>query len=92
MLFRSLPSSVLPGVVDRPPIELPPLLSEDRVEVPVPRPQQPLQPPLEGEPLATLSRIDFGGTLLLKERVLQEAVKPYLNRWITSADIAQMKY
>ena len=88
----ALPSSVLPGVVDRPPIELPPLISEDRVEVPVPRPQ-PMQPPaVEGEPVATLSRIDFGGTLLLKERKLQETVKPYLNRPITSGDIAQMKY
>lgn len=88
----ALPSSVLPGVVDRPPIELPPLISEDRVEVPVPRPQ-PLQPPaVEGEPVATLTRIDFDGTLILKESVLQAVVLPYLNRPITSGDIAQMKY
>ena len=92
IVSAALPSSILPGVVDRPPIELPPVLSEDRVEVPVPRPQ-PLQPPAdEGEPVATLTRIDFDGTLILKESVLQAVVKPYLNRPITSGDIAQMKY
>jgi hemolysin activation/secretion protein len=92
VVSAALPSSVLPGVVDRPPIELPPIISEDRVEVPVPRPQ-PLQPPaVEGEPVATLTRIDFDGTLILKEKILQAAVMPYLNRPITSGDIAQMKY
>jgi len=92
IVSAALPSSVLPGVVDRPPIELPPILSEDRVEVPVPQPQ-PLQPPADaGGPVATLTRIDFDGTLILKESVLQAVVKPYLNRPISSGDIAQMKY
>jgi len=92
VVSAALPSSVLPGVVDRPPIELPPVLSEDRVEVPVSRPQ-PLAPPAEeGAPVATLTRIDFGGTLVLKESALQKVVMPYLNRPITGGDIAQMKY
>jgi len=82
---------VLPGVVDRPPVELPPLLTGDEVEVPIEAPQ-PVQPSAHGAPLATLKRIEFDGTLLLDEHDLQTVVEPYLNRPITGNDIAQMKY
>jgi hemolysin activation/secretion protein len=91
-LSAAPPAAILPGVVDRPPVELPPVLSEDRVEVPVAQPQ-PLQPAAaEGEPIATLTRITFDGTLLLKEQQLQAVAAPYLNRPITSSDIARLKY
>ena len=91
-LSAAPPAAILPGVVDRPPVELPPVLSDDRVEVPV-APPQPLQPPAAGdEPVATLTRVTFDGTLLLKEQQLQAVAAPYLNRPITSNDIAQLKY
>lgn len=91
-LFAAPPSlQILPGVVDRPPVELPPLLTGEEVKVPVEEPQ-PVQPAAGGQPVATLKRIEFGGTLLLKEAELQTAVAPYLNRPITGNDIAQMKY
>jgi hemolysin activation/secretion protein len=86
------PTATLPGVVDRPPVELPPVLTEERVEVPVAQPR-PVPPSAEGgEPVATLTRISFDGELLLKERELQAVVAPYLRRPITSNDIARMKY
>jgi hemolysin activation/secretion protein len=92
MLFAAPPAAILPGVVDRPPVELPPVLSEDRVEVPVaqPRPLPAAVP--DGEPVATLTRISFGGTLLLEESQLQAVTAPYLNRPISGADIARLKY
>ena len=82
---------VLPGVVDRPPVELPPMLTGEEVKVPVEEPQ-PVQPSAPGVPLATLRRIEFDGTLLLDEHDLQTVVAAYLNRPITGNDIAQMKY
>jgi hemolysin activation/secretion protein len=91
-LSAAPPAAILPGVVDRPPVELPPVLSEDRVEVPVAQPQ-PLQPAAAGgEPVATLTRVSFEGTLLLKEQQLQAVAAPFLNRPVTSSDIAQLKY
>jgi hemolysin activation/secretion protein len=92
VLFAAPPAATLPGVVDRPPVELPPVLSGERVEVPVARPQ-PMQPPsTAGAPVATLTRVTFDGTLLLKEQELQKVVAPYLDRPITGNDIAQLKY
>jgi hemolysin activation/secretion protein len=82
---------VLPGVVDRPPVELPPLLSGEEVGIPVEEPQL-VQPTAPATVVATLKRIEFGGTLLLGEKVLQDAAAPYLNRPVTGNDIAQMKY
>ncbi|NNJ93912.1 MAG: ShlB/FhaC/HecB family hemolysin secretion/activation protein [Halobacteria archaeon] len=82
---------VLPGVVDRPPVELPPMLTGEEVDVPVQEPQ-PVQPSGDGTVIATLSRIMFGGELLLDEVNLQNTVAPYLQRPITTNDIAQMKY
>ena len=92
-LLQAAPPSlqVLPGVVDRPPVELPPMLTGEEVDVPA-RPPEPV-PPAEGAvPVATLTRIDFDGELLLKERQLKDTVAPYLNRPITANDIARMKY
>jgi len=86
------PAAILPGVVDRPPVELPPVLSGERAAVPRPGPQA-LQPATaEGEPVATLTRIDFDGTLLLTERELQAIAAPYLNHPISAGDIARLKY
>ncbi|MDH5469061.1 MAG: hypothetical protein OEX75_00580 [Gammaproteobacteria bacterium] len=82
---------VMPGVVDRPPVELPPLLSGEEVEIPVEEPQ-PVQPMAPATVVATLKRIEFGGTLLLGEKDLQDVAAPYLNRPVTGNDIAQMKY
>jgi hemolysin activation/secretion protein len=91
-LIAAPPSlQILPGVVDRPPVELPPLFTGEEVEVPVEAPQ-PVQPAAPAAAVATLKRIDFDGTLLLKEKELQAAVATYLNRPITGNDIAQMKY
>ena len=92
VLPAAQPAAILPGVVDRPPIELPPVLSGERVEVPVVQPK-PLHPSAAGaEPVATLTRVTFDGTLLLEEYKLQAIAAPYLNRPITSNDIAQLKY
>jgi hemolysin activation/secretion protein len=91
-LYAAPPAAILPGVVDRPPVELPPVLSGERVEVPVAQPQ-PLPPaPTAAEPVATLTRISFGGTLLLEEPQLQAVAAPYLNRPISGSDIARLKY
>lgn len=92
VLFAAQPAAILPGVVDRPPIELPPVLSGERVEVPAVQPQ-PVQPSAAGaEPVATLTRVTFDGSLLLEEYKLQAIAAPYLNRPITSNDIARLKY
>ncbi len=92
MLFAAPPAAILPGVVDRPPVELPPVLSGDRVEVPV-APPAPLPPAAaDGEPVATLTRISFGGTLLLEDWQLQAVAAPYLNRPVSGGDIARLKY
>jgi hemolysin activation/secretion protein len=92
-LLHAAPPSlqVLPGVVDRPPVELPPLLTGEEVDVPVKEPQ-PVQPSADGTVIATLNRIMFGGELLLDEKDLQKTVASYLQRPITANDIAQMKY
>ncbi|MGD8618642.1 MAG: ShlB/FhaC/HecB family hemolysin secretion/activation protein [Gammaproteobacteria bacterium] len=91
-VYAAPPAAILPGVVDRPPVELPPVLSGERVEVPVAQPQ-PLPPaPTAAEPVATLTRISFGGTLLLEEQQLQAVAAPYLNRPISGSDIARLKY
>lgn len=92
VLFAAPPSlQILPGVVDRPPVELPPLLTGEEVDVPVEAPE-PVPPAADGAPVATLTRVDFDGALLLKERHLQAVVAPYLNRPITANDIARIKY
>jgi hemolysin activation/secretion protein len=92
VLLAAPPVTTLPGVVDRPPLELPPVLSGERVEIPVTRPQ-PLQVPTAGgATVATLSRVTFGGSLLLKREELQKVVAPFLHRPITINDIARMKY
>jgi len=92
LLFAAQPAATLPGVVDRPPVELPPVLSGERVEVPVARPQPLQSPTTAGAPVATLTRVIFDGTLLLKEQELQKVAAPFLNRPITGNDIAQLKY
>ena len=91
-IYAAPPSlQVSPGVVDRPPVELPPPLTGDEVDVPAREPQ-PVQPSADAPVLATLNAIEFDGTLLLEEKALQAVVAPYLDRPITSNDIAQMKY
>jgi hemolysin activation/secretion protein len=90
VLFAAPPAAILPGVVDRPPVELPPVLTGERVEIPVAKPLPP--PAREGEPVATLTRIRFGGNLLLKEWQLQAVAAPYLNRPVSGSDIARLKY
>jgi len=92
VLFAAPPAAILPGVVDRPPVELPPVLTGERVEVPVTPPQPLPAAPAEDKPLATLTRIDFGGTLLLQEWQLHAVAAPYLNRPISGSDIARLKY
>lgn len=82
---------VLPGVVDRPPVELPPLLTGEEAEIQIEEPQL-VQPTAPATVVATLERIEFGGTLLLGEKDLQDVAAPYLNRPVTGNDIAQMKY
>ena len=75
-LSAAPPAAILPGVVDRPPVELPAVLSEDRVEIPVAAPQ-PLQPAAaEAEPVATLTRVSFDGALLLKSRSCRRLPNP----------------
>jgi len=91
-LSAAPPAAILPGVVDRPPVELPPVLSGERVEVPVAPPQPLPAPATAAEPVATLTRISFSGTLLLEEQQLQAVAAPYLNRPISGGDIARLKY
>lgn len=81
----------LPGVVDRPPVEAP-------AEVTQPAKVEPKKGPelekTEGatEVVATLKSIKFSGTPILDEKVLQQIAAPYLNRLLTRADIARLKY
>lgn len=81
----------LPGVVDRPAIEAP-------GEVTQPAKIEPKQgPELEkieapAEVVATLKSVKFSGTPILDEKVLQQIAAPYLNRQLTRADIARLKY
>ena len=92
VLFAAPPSlQVLPGVVDRPPVELPPMLTGEEVDVPVEAPQ-PAAPAVDGAPVATLTHIQFDGDLLLDVTDLKKIAAGYLNRPITAGDIAQMKY
>jgi hemolysin activation/secretion protein len=86
------PAAILPGVIDRPPVELPPVLSGDRADVPVAEPQPLPSTAAAGEPVATLRDIDFQGTLLLRERELRAVAAPFLDRPVTAADIARLKY
>jgi hemolysin activation/secretion protein len=92
LLFAAPPAATLPGVVDRPPIELPPVLSGEEVEVPVAKPQPLPATAKGGATVATLSRVSFAGTLLLEEYELQAVAAPFLNRPLTGNDIAQLKY
>lgn len=82
---------ILPGVVDRPPVELPPLLTGEEVSVPVEEPE-PARPAAPAAVVATLKRVEFDGALLLDEFDLQAVVASYLNRPLTGNDIAQLKY
>lgn len=81
----------LPGVVDRPVIEAP-------GEVTQPAKIEPKKgPELEkaeasAEVVATLKSVKFSGTPILDEKVLQKIAAPYLNRQLTRADIARLKY
>ena len=82
---------VSPGVVDRPPVELPPKLSGDDVDV---APREPMQPPAadDRQVVATLTDITFTGDVLLKEADLDRVAAPFLGRAITARDIARLKY
>ena len=81
----------MPGVVDRPIIELPTTVSEPKEVEPAKEPElkRPEQP---DQPIATISKFSFRGDLVLGEKALQKVVTPYINRTLTVGDIAQLKY
>jgi hemolysin activation/secretion protein len=81
-----------PGVVDRPVVDrAEPLDAKKDVKVVDDIP--PFQPPEKAkEVVATLTKVEFGGSLILDEATLQAKVASYLNRPITREDIAHLKY
>jgi len=81
----------LPGVVDRPAIEPPADVTEPK-EVPPGKEPEREQPVRPGEAVAVLKKITFSGDVLVKEKLLQAAATPYLNRQLTRGDIAKLKY
>ncbi len=81
----------LPGVIDRPPVQVPPEVTrpekvEPKKEPEMERPEKP------GEVVATLKEVKFSGTPILSDKALQKIVAPYLNRPLTREDIARLKY
>ena len=82
----------LPGVIDRPPVELPPSLSEEKAEVPSTEAPRLAEPADSGEVVATISKVQFEGTLIFKEKQLQAVVSPYLNQPLTRGGLARLKY
>ncbi len=83
--------NIQPGVIDRPPVDVPrelerlptaPLRKEPVLE----RPAKP------DEIVATVSRVVFSGITVLDEESIQAAATPYLDRPLSRADIAQLKF
>ena len=87
----SLPAR-LPGVIDRPPAELPPSLEEKKTEVPTPGEPQITAPADSGEVVAMLNDVSFDGTLIFKPEQLRAVVSPFLGKPLTRGGLAQLKY
>ncbi|MEW5942908.1 MAG: ShlB/FhaC/HecB family hemolysin secretion/activation protein [Pseudomonadota bacterium] len=81
----------LPGVVDRPAVEAPGEVTQPQKLEPKKGPEME-KPEGAAEIVATLKSVKFSGTPILKEDVLQKVAAPYLNRPLTRADIARLKY
>jgi len=93
-LLAALPADAqqrLPGVVDRPAIEVPSEVTEpkDLPQAKEPVLEQPAQP---AQAVAQIKQVTFSGDLLVKEAQLQAVAAPYLNRPLTRGDIAKLKY
>ncbi len=82
----------LPGVVDRPPTELPPSLTGEEEAAPATEAPRLEKPADGGEVVATISKVLFDGTLIFKEEALQAVTAPFLNRPLTRQGLAQLKY
>lgn len=81
----------LPGVIDRPQIEVPAEVTEPVKVEPKKGPEME-QPQAPAELVATLKAIKFEGDVILDERLLQKTAEPYLNRPLTRQDVARLKY
>lgn len=82
----------LPGVIDRPP-ETPPALERGAItELPaMPRPI-PSAGDGTAETITTFSAVNFTGMSVVSAADLSRAASPYLNRPLTGADLAQLKF
>ena len=81
----------LPGVVDRPAVEVP---SEVKQPAKLEPKKEPEMERMEGaaEIVATLKSVKFSGTPILAEAVLQKIAASYLDRPLKREDIARLKY
>ncbi|BAN34265.1 hypothetical protein SCD_n00416 [Sulfuricella denitrificans skB26] len=81
----------LPGVVDRPAVEMPGEVAQPVKIEPKKMPEMEKQEGAEAI-LATLTSVKFSGTPILEEEVLQQIAAPFLNRPLKREDIGQLKY
>ncbi|MEK7314060.1 MAG: ShlB/FhaC/HecB family hemolysin secretion/activation protein [Deltaproteobacteria bacterium] len=81
----------MPGVIDRPPVEVPETLKKPPEEV-KPEKELEVEPALPVEGAIVLKEVKFSGTLIFAEKKLVKVVTPYLNRTLTSKDMASLKY
>ena len=81
----------LPGVVEKPPVEVPSEVKQPAEVEPKKEPElEKLEAP--AELVATLKAVKFSGDIILNESVLQGVAAPYLNRPLKREDIARLKY
>lgn len=80
----------MPGVIERPPVEVPETLKEPPEEVKKKEPAE--EPALSVEGTIVLKEVKFSGTLIFDEKELIDVVTPYLDRPLTSRDVASLKY
>jgi|GEM_PF-2090481 len=81
----------LPGVIEKKPVEVPPGVENERLQV---QPGQPTQEEVAraNEVVATLTGVRFSGVTVFDEGDLQAIAEPYLNRPVTRGEIAQLKF
>ena len=81
----------LPGVVEKPPVEVPSEVKQPAEVEPKKEPElEKLEAP--AELVATLKAVKFSGDIILNESVLQGVAAPYLNRPLKREDLARLKY
>ncbi|MFZ3071652.1 MAG: ShlB/FhaC/HecB family hemolysin secretion/activation protein [Thermodesulfobacteriota bacterium] len=80
----------MPGVIERPPVEAPETLKKPPEELEKKEPDA--EPFLLVEGTITLKEVKFSGALIFGEKDLNKIAKPYLDRPLTSKDMASLKY